>query len=1446
MLSLSLLATSITKQSAENSFAVIEKKENFIGSIDIGAIKNLPVGVKRTINNVEYMVAVSKLVYYSSYTEMTMLMRITVPYADGKENCLYLAAENVKILENGSFAQDVKLKLLDNYHLKLGNAGQLILKGGNSENPAEITYAIADCHGFKELSIAGKIEFSDKIIIPIDTQQKNVSADFSVVAANFDDILVEIDMPDFEIVGFKNWRFSARNAVFDFSEVKHSKKVVLPDSYKKNYDLSTVNIWKGLYLKDVSVTLPPMFEQQNNSGRFSLQAQNMIIDHNGFSGNINAFNVIPLEKGLTGSWNFSLDSISFIFERNLCVDNKFKGKIIIPVDTIPLEYIGTIGKNEDYQLNVLLKKEINFSLLGRAVADIAGDSYVKLIVNNGKFEAEASLNGKLKLLLAKDNLNIANIPEIGFRNLKIRNKAPYFEINQLSYEKEIKILNFPATIDYFGINSAEKDKIQLSIAASIAFTPAAEGGIRGKAAFDLSTEKIAQDISFYWKIKDLKLHSVAINYSTTAFSVQGALDIFRDNKDYGNGYAGSVKMTINPVKINLEASAMFGKINTFSYWYCDAQASFGKNGLPIYPGLVLNTFGGGAYQHMKIVPGAKADQQIAGLRYASVKYMPDSSTSLGIKAVAGIASQANKDIFNGCLSLEMAFNNNNGMKYLRFEGAATLLNPIPNDYIEKHTAQLAYLGNVNSAVIYEQQRTALAKSSQFTANAVITMDFENDQLSGMLKTYLNAGLLKGSGTNNSTGTAEFFLTKEKWYIHAGTPDNRMGVLLKIGALSLQTGVYFMSGDNIPELPPVPQKMRTLFPDMVYNTLKAQKPNPEILKTGKGMAFGADFSAQTGDLSFLIFYANFAAGMGFDITLAKYDNPSCNGATNMIGINGWFAQGQAYAYLTGKMGLQVKVFGKKRKLEFFNASAALLMQTQLPNPFWFSGKVNAGYNLLGGLVKGNCSFKVELGEYCDVIEKEKTIELDKIIADVIPQEGYKNVDVLASPAVSFNMPVKETFFEEDGKNILPMLDKFEITSQNKVIPAAIKWNAKKTAVRIEPQQMLPENSDIRLTVQLSFKEKNKEEWLPLKDENGNNYIEKKEFIFTTGAAPMTINAANIALMYPVSEQQNYFIGETSKGFITLKSPQDNIFKHLVNIRFIAKNDTLTMPVAYNQTTRKISWTTPALKTATNYTVELYTAVQGENSISEKETFTKTFEMGENQMEQYKTSLSGTASTTTDIIIFSYNFHTSNYEKLSEKLTALTLTECIRTPEFTYIASNAKMITNVHYLQAKMNVLEPFDKIELEGNAFTGGEPLIRAEAGLKNNNYFVHTIEPLIYKDYPYNGYVDLKRNLPQTIIPHWAIFRNVFYNNTSENTFFPWVYKCPLFFYNDMENIQYQLAKAKVKGEDISAYNNLMLQNFPIMPSGFYDIELTYSPPGGLGTGKKYLIQFQNMDNNSK
>ena len=106
------------------------------------------------------------------------------------------------------------------------------------------------------------------------------------------------------------------------------------------------------------------------------------------------------------------------------------------------------------------------------------------------------------------------------------------------------------------------------------------------------------------------------------------------------------------------------------------------------------------------------------------------------------------------------------------------------------------------------------------------------------------------------------------------------------------------------------------------------------------------------------------GVGFDVMLKNYGNTHCVGSSGPIGMNGWYANGQAYVYLQGELGVKVNLLFIHTRIPIIQGAAAALLQAELPNPSWFAGYLGVQFDLLGGLVKGSMRMKISLGDQCD--------------------------------------------------------------------------------------------------------------------------------------------------------------------------------------------------------------------------------------------------------------------------------------------------------------------------------------------------------------------------------------------------------------------------------------------------------------------------------------------------
>ncbi|MFM8911383.1 MAG: hypothetical protein ACKOE6_00500, partial [Flammeovirgaceae bacterium] len=441
-------------------------------------------------------------------------------------------------------------------------------------------------------------------------------------------------------------------------------------------------------------------------------------------------------------------------------------------------------------------------------------------------------------------------------------------------------------------------------------------------------------------------------------------------------------------------------------------------------------------------------------------------------------------------------------------------------------------------------------------------------------------------------------------------------------------------------------------------------------TGGGFAFGASFGFDTGKLSFLVFYARFAAGAGFDIMLKNYGDVRCEGSSDRIGVNGWYANGQVYAYIEGAIGISVDLFLVSGDFEILSIGAAAILQAQFPNPFWMQGTVGGRFSILGGLVSGNCSFQVTLGNKCKLVQQQQNVLAGiKVISQVTPAQGEKEVNVFNSPQAVFNMPVNKEFNLNDkdvGKTIQRTfrikLEQFKFTSEGKEIPGSLQWNEAHDVLALNPVDVLPPKKEIKGVVEVSFEELKNGTWITSLYQ-GKRVTEKLEIAFVTGTAPDYIPLTNVEYSYPVIGQLNYYKDETREGYIKLMVGQPYLFEPTTEWKQVGRFTSATgkkseFDFSYNE--RLVSFSTPSdLQTNQVYAFELLNVPKQatgavDRNVSEQKN--KVEVAGQSTDTEIKTKKAeGNLTDLEEKAIFSASFRASKYPSLSEKLASLSFSK-----------------------------------------------------------------------------------------------------------------------------------------------------------------------------------------------
>lgn len=1395
----------------------VEAQQRFTDQLDETTILDLPIGIKKTIGNISYTILIDSMVILSTHSYLTAYMAFEVP-SNGKK--IAFRGTNIRFSKKGGLTGNARLELVGDHAMKMGEETLLILKGEGR------TYVEWDCFGFKNMGIDAEIEFSKDLFLP-DTENGKpgdgrVRARFTTSLGSWDDLVAEVNMDPFQVKGLEGVGFTVKKAVLDYSTIRQAPGVVYPSGYSNAaFDPAEPAFWQGFYLSELSVRLPKQFQKDGSSERISFGAYDVIIDDMGFSGTVEARNV--LGDGKMDKWPFTVETLSITMVANQIQGAGFEGLVTVPVDKKnPFEYKAIINPGNEYIFAVSPSKSLEFEFLKAGEVELAENSYLEVKVKDQKFLPKAHLNGKLSIQTGE-----AKLASLTFERLEIQSVKPYIKLGGFSLgngKDKHGLGKFPIGINNIGLAAMDDpNEVGVRFDVTVSLVGENDGAFGGTGGLIVvgKSDPDGKNLSY----DRLEITKIGVAFNTGAVELAATLEWFKNDYTYGDGIRGTAKVTVID-KITVDAVALFGKKEDMRFWFFDALATLPGGGAGT--GIVVKSFGGGAYFHMK---QATSGGSALGESLSGVRYVPDESTYLGLKATVDLATAGSDKLFNGDATLEISFNRGGGIRMIDFKGNGYFMTPPSAADLTglKERAGGLAAGAAGAAINFMNPK------AQVAAHIHINYDVPNKTLHGNFEVFVNVagGVVKGIGSNNRAGWVVLHVSPEEWYIHVGSPDDPVGLKM-IGILKTQS--YLMVGDNIPGSPPPPDKVSEILGGVDLDYMK----DLNTLGSGRGFAFGTRVDFDTGDLTFLMFYARFQAGMGFDIMVKDYGNATCAGSSGPIGINGWYANGQAYAYFDGSIGIKVKLFGKRKKVEILSIGAAAILQAKLPNPFWMRGIVGGRFSVLGGLVKGECKFEVTLGEECQ-IQGGSVLEGIKVIAEVTPAENTKDVSVFNASQGIFNMEIGKRFemvdLDEKKKVFRIKLDHFKLLDGSYEIPGSLEWNHHNDVVAFNPVEILPPQKTIKLKLQVSFEELEGGTWKPVKVD-GNPYIEAKEISFSTGTAPDYIPHENVQYSYPVISQYNFHKDETRTGYIKLKVGQQYLFQPgsewIQKGRFRAANGEIRyFDISYNQ--QQINFSIPA-----NLTNERIYAFEMVNlpasgpepvdiNVTEQTAGVDLGEAGGDQTLEVETKQAeGQLDILQEKLIFESFIKTSKYSRFIDKVAAMQISDGWSWP----------VLTGIHELGVNVTGNELFDEFEVNRQENFG--PLVQFEAVLSNNYWYENTVKSLIYPSYPAYGLtIDWRDPEIYGVPPVRAVYitqsnepRKLSEDEIRANTFSAtngygsFVYNLPYVSYWDYENLRQKAAERQVNGTANSWMQRLLTTHYPGIISGNYKMLLQYKLPG--------------------
>ena|GEM_PF-2522597 len=1120
------------------------------------------------------------LIYNIDILSTKAVFSAAIAFRESHSNQLVaFKADNVFFSKTNGLTGPVNLYLLQDVFFRLGNVVKINLNGGNMAG----CYATMECKGLKEFGISGSAEFNSQYILPCTDsgeiiKNKVMKTDFLLKAKNWGDILVQVSLPSFQIKSLTDFVFKIQGATLDLSETNNINGLLLPTEYIQDNLLGgSVEIWEGFYLQKGTLTFPKHFKE-NMGNRIIAGVSNLFIDEFGMSGNIFVQNILNFEKGRIAGWNISIQEAYLNLVFNSIKGGGLKGDLGLPIlpDTSRLSYLANIGANDNYLFSIGINKPLTIPALKVAKLNLNQGSYVSAVIAKGEIEMRASLTGSLTIASQKTNENF-NFPKVTFQNLYVSNKSPKFGVEYLGIERSkdtASFSKFPLTLNKIALVSKES-LFTLQFSFGLNLTEYITAG----AGMEIRCEWKNINGSNRLQYKDFAVNHISAAFEKSGVKVTGVIDIFKEDLNYGNGFNGQVSFAIDNIKIKGNAKALFGNINQTRYWYFDAGLTWPAPGIPVFAGVNINGFVGGAWDRMRVKKNSDivANPNIGKTELGPI-FIPDRNAGIGLRAGAFL-NGGSETSYEAKTIFEIQCAKSGTIQNILFYGDIEVMaetTPVNKSAIINNSAITPNDGSAWSAYV-----NSYTPKGKIGGPFMLKFDFDNKYFSANAAIYINnivGNNIQGSGTNGKAGEINTFFSNKKWYIRVGVPLSPLVIKLKISnQTNISCGIYFNCGTELLPSAPAPNEV---IQALHYSPQMDAIRNLEALSTGAGFAFGARFDATATagatDKKFSV-YANLKVIAASDLNLMKFkDNAICASTGEKPGIQNWYAYGSLYTFIQGKVGARAGNFA----IDVFTLTGALALDAHGPNPFYANGNMRIEFNL-GGFWKFNNNIHIDLGNKCDL--RTALLSDTSIIYKITPLNKTKDYNPLDAVSIDFSAPINIPFYSPNGSKY-KFVSKSPILSVNgKTTSSNWIWDKDNQRISTNNRDPFPEKQLIKISVSVDLVEivGNIEKPVYI---NSKPVSETAVSEFVTGKYPDNISISNVKYAWPEMLNVNFHPKELPNGFIQLKVNQNYLFttsgtKSIARYTDV-KNNTIeeTNALYYDG---RIGFSAPTLLIAGNY-------------------------------------------------------------------------------------------------------------------------------------------------------------------------------------------------------------------------------------------------------------------------
>jgi hypothetical protein len=1013
----------------------------------------------------------------------------------------------------GGMIGETKLKLKTPIDLRLSNAVMLHLLPA-PENGNGGCFVTWDCDGFAGMHIQGKVEICRNFIVPLDPATKEplaaparYSFDFDLDIKSWNDIYLEFQNQNtkpFAIAGYTDFKWTVTGIVIDNSDFQSPSGLTFVEGYSSPHMVTSGNTssldktWRGVAMKTLDVTLPPIFKK--DGAPVTTGVQNLIIDETGVNGQIFASPLIPYATGNLVGWQFSIDTLKMDIVKNHISGGGLAGRIRVPVLKEPTRYSAMIYQGGKFEFSISPSANQKMDML---LADVIlrKESTIKVKVDNNDADVIAILHGEIEVN-GGDKLKI---PKITFENFKIGNKDPYFSAGTWKVANTVsaKFLGFEINVSNIKPFSPGPKKAGVSLDVNLALPLDIKAGGGLNIIGQMELDNLGRQ---NWVYENTEVKKLMVDATISAGRLFGFVESF-DNESsngYGEGFHGMIDMDFTNV-CQVKAVALFSKMGSDKFFYIDASASL-STGIPVGPFSITGFMGGASYMMEETLSDNDPPEftpttlPSPGQSLSGTTYVFNKNRGLGLKAGITMALTSSSEAFNGSLVFGIEFNhptNGGGVANISMNGKGQFMMKSKITGKKDEGSESSPPTGVNGKI---------------KAHVRFVYNFNAREFSGHMAAFIEAPGLTGQGK------VKVLANKSQWYLYIGTPDEPITMTFKLGPITTQGSSYLDIGSIVPDMRPIPANVRAVASKVKQSSLRA---------SGGGFVFGSSMKASVSAKAGSIASADLSAEIGFDVMIRNFGNASCASSPGeKIGINGWYAMGQMYAFLEGKL----KIFG----VNIFSAAMAGVLQAELPNPFF--GQASFGVKVKTFLGSYDKSVALTLGDRCVVAADPNASPLGmKVIASVNPGDKAEKMEADFIPTANFNLAIgKEVEMGSDKWK--PELTKVTLKSLKNNFNYAVEENLVQdnSGLEIKSKNFFAANDSIQLVIEVKV------------TKNGSNPIfETHTSVFTVGGGYKNLPKSNIESSYPIDGMQNYYRKENiyNTGFIQLEQGMPELFYNI---------------------------------------------------------------------------------------------------------------------------------------------------------------------------------------------------------------------------------------------------------------------------------------------------------------